>query len=310
MDVLIAHGSAPARRELARALQDWDGGLIEVDDGVAALELLMSEEGPRIALVDWALPRLEGPELCRLLRDFTLGRRHYLILLASAASGGCIDAGLEAGAHDFVLVPVKGDDLRARVEYARQVVELPWGQVSAAGETAAKTEAHELPDVDDRRAILRRLDEEVERARRDDAPLSIALLHFEGMDDLRQRGGKEACTAALSEASRRLRASLRPYDGLGWAGEDEFLVTMPKTDGIDIETVLHRLRSILADRPFAAGGSSCRLTAAIGGATAREDDAPQLLAAARSSLAVARSEGPGRVVPGPRVALEAVLAQV
>ena len=202
MDVLIAHGSDRSRQELTRALQGWEGELTEVGDGVAALELLMGGEGPRIALVDWDLPRLDGRELCRLLRDFSGDRRLYLIMLASPASGGCIDDGLEAGAHDFLFVPVTGEELRARVEYACRVVELPWGQTATPQYSAPEADSRQLPDVDERRAILRRLDEEVERARRDKAPLSVALLHFEGLGRLRRREGSGASAAVLRDASQ------------------------------------------------------------------------------------------------------------
>ena len=106
----------------------------------------------------------------------------------------------------------------------------------------------------------------------------------------------------------RLRSSLRPYDGLGWIAADEFLVTMPKTDGRDIEVVLGRLHNVLESAPFAASGCSCRITAAIGGASGRERSAADLLDEARSSLDAALSEGPGCVVSGPRVGLEAVIA--
>lgn len=310
MEVLIAHGSGPARRELARALQEREDGLVEVADGVSALELLMNGEAPRVALIDWDLPRLDGRELCRLVRDFAAGPRSYLILLASPASGGSIDAGLESGAHDFVALPVAGEELRARVEYAQRVVEMPWGRRPAPEEHAPAAGCAALLDVDERRIILRRLDEEVERARRDTAALSIALLHFEGLDQLRRREGTAASADVLREASRRLRTSLRPYDGLGWIGADEFLVTMPKTDGNDIHTVLDRLHDVLENAPFAARGRGCRVTAAIGGASRREHGASELLALARSSLDAALTDGPGCVVPGPRADLEAVLAQV
>jgi len=309
MDVLIAHGDGQVREALMRALRASDAELIGVADGVAALELLMSEDGPRVALVDWDLPRLDGCELCRLLRDFSSGRQTYLILLASEASDGRIDAGLEAGAHDFVTVPVADEDLRSRVEYACRVVELPWGrQDTMARESAPAVESNGLPDVDERRIMSRRLDEEVERARRDKAPLSIAVLHFEGLGELRRLEGSGASAAVLREASRRLRDSLRPYDGLGWSAADELLVTMPKADDADIEIVLDRLHAVLEGAPFAAAARRPRVTVAIGGATRYEHTAPELLAAARCALEEARREGPGRVVPGSRAGLQAVIA--
>jgi DNA-binding response OmpR family regulator len=93
----------------------------------------MRAEPPRLALIDWDLPDVEGPELCRLLRDFHLGRPPYVILLTPAVEGRDITAGLIAGASDFVFTPVTGSELRARVEYGRTVVELPWGRQASEG---------------------------------------------------------------------------------------------------------------------------------------------------------------------------------
>ena len=71
MDVLIAHGGEASRRglaEVAAVARTCD--VHEAADGPEALEALLADEPPRVALVDWDLPRIEGPELCRLVRDF------------------------------------------------------------------------------------------------------------------------------------------------------------------------------------------------------------------------------------------------
>ncbi len=308
MEVLIAHGDEAVRRELARALAETGDELLEAADGVAALELLLREDGPQLALIDWGLPRLEGPELCRLLRDFTLGRPKYLILVTPAEEDRDVAAGLEAGAHDFVSIPVSEGDLRARVEFARHLVDLPWGQTSLGVESRC-TETLP-PGIYDRETILRRLDEELARARRDDAPLSIALLQIEGLQAGEQRGGREVRDAMLYESVRRLRASLRPYDGLGRMGYDQFLAIMPKANGPDLAVVLSRLCGVLTSEPLTFCESGYRLSATIGGATASEEGRDELLAAARTSLHAARQEGPDRIVAGPKVELQAVLAQI
>ena len=51
--------------------------------GSTTLDLLLQDESPDVALVDWDLPGVEGPEMCRLVRDFHQGRRTYMVVLAS-----------------------------------------------------------------------------------------------------------------------------------------------------------------------------------------------------------------------------------
>ena len=130
MDALIAHGGEASRRGLATALQPLGLRISEAADGADALEAMLAEEVPRIALVDWDLPRIEGPELCRLVRDFHVEDPPYVILLAGAAHSHEVPAGLQAGAHDCVRTPVGATELRARVEMGRRFMELPWGRPS------------------------------------------------------------------------------------------------------------------------------------------------------------------------------------
>jgi DNA-binding response OmpR family regulator len=128
VDVLIAHESERSRAALAAALDSNDFTFIEASDGSSALELLMQDDPPRLALIDWDLPDVEGPELCRILRDFHLGRPPYVILLTPERPGRDIKSGLVAGASDFVCTPASGTELRARVEFGVHVVESPRGR--------------------------------------------------------------------------------------------------------------------------------------------------------------------------------------
>jgi DNA-binding response OmpR family regulator len=131
MDVLIAHGGEASRRSLAKVLLPLGLHLMEATDGAAALDVLLAEDAPNIALIDWDLPRIEGPELCRLVRDFHIQHPPYVILLAGSAHSHEVPAGLHAGAHDCVRTPIAAAELQARVEMARRFMELPWWQAAA-----------------------------------------------------------------------------------------------------------------------------------------------------------------------------------
>jgi sigma-B regulation protein RsbU (phosphoserine phosphatase) len=124
MRVLLADNDRVSCLIFADALNEWGHEVQEVHDGESAWEVLRGEESPRLALLDWLMPGLEGPEVCRRVR--ALGRREppYLILVTSREAPQDIVAGLESGADDYV---VKGNDLRelrARFHVGVRLVEL------------------------------------------------------------------------------------------------------------------------------------------------------------------------------------------
>lgn len=137
MDVLIAHGSAESRRALVKALAGQGLEVVEACDGLTALNTLLESDSPRLAVLDWDLPGIDGPEICRLVRRYRLAGPPYLVLLAAGRDRTEITAGLEAGANDCLRTPVSGTELRARVDAGRRFVELPWEQADRLA-TASK----------------------------------------------------------------------------------------------------------------------------------------------------------------------------
>jgi DNA-binding response OmpR family regulator len=124
MQVLIAHGDARARAAFAQvAARVAAHGLevVECADGQEALELLLATGGPRLAVVDWDLPRLDGLEICRLVSQFDDPAAPYVILLADPTQS--LAEGLDAGAGDCVHTPVDAEELRARIAAGRRLVE-------------------------------------------------------------------------------------------------------------------------------------------------------------------------------------------
>ncbi len=302
MDVLIAHGGEASRRSLAKVLLPLGQHLTEATDGVEALDILLAEEAPGIALIDWDLPRIEGPELCRLVRDFHVQHPPYVILLAGSAHSHEVPAGLIAGAHDCVRTPVAAAELQARVEMARRFMELPWGQ-------AASGCADALTGVLSREDAVQRLDDELARAQREQQQLSIGILDVDGLAGVNEGSGRPAGDAVLREVVRRAKDVLRPYDVVGRLDGDEFLVILSNTGEPDAAGVLDRLRRTMAAEPFAHAGRQLEVTVTLGGVTGAEESAGELIARAQRSLNEAQAAGPDRVVAGPPPVLEAVLAR-
>jgi DNA-binding response OmpR family regulator len=88
---------------------------MEAPDGADALDLLLQDDPPEVALVDWDLPGIEGPEMCRLVRDFHHGHDTHLVILASSSHADTADA-WRAGAAGCISTPASAAALRDCVE--------------------------------------------------------------------------------------------------------------------------------------------------------------------------------------------------
>ena len=123
MKLLIAEDDPFFRRILEQLL----GSEFEVStaaDGNLAWTMLQENDGPRLAILDWVMPGMTGPEICRLVRTTPRLEAAYLILLTDKNSAADITAGLRAGADDYLTKPFDPGELRARVAMARRIVEL------------------------------------------------------------------------------------------------------------------------------------------------------------------------------------------
>ncbi|HOU29006.1 MAG TPA: response regulator [Thermoleophilia bacterium] len=124
MRVLIAHASSKAREALTRVVKKGIAQRVDImtsDQGGETLDLLLQDDPPEVALVDWDLPEIEGPEMCRLVRDFHHGHDTYIVVLAAATHTDTIDA-WRAGAADCITTPATAKVMRAAVEKGLRVM--------------------------------------------------------------------------------------------------------------------------------------------------------------------------------------------
>ena len=124
MRVVIAEDDRVAAEILTRTMRRWDFEPIVTTNGAAAWEQLRSISGPTLAILDWMMPELDGPEVCRLVRRELPFANLYVILVTARETRGDIVAGLDAGADDYVIKPFDTEELRARVAVGLRVLSL------------------------------------------------------------------------------------------------------------------------------------------------------------------------------------------
>jgi phosphoserine phosphatase RsbU/P len=124
MRILIADDDDVSRLALQRLLAKRGHDLVVATNGNEAWQALEAEDPPKMAILDWMMPELDGVEICRRLRAAPNHKAVYLILLTSRDSKKHILEGLESGANDYVTKPFDPDELQARVNVGVQMVQL------------------------------------------------------------------------------------------------------------------------------------------------------------------------------------------
>ncbi len=124
MKILIAEDDPSFRRLLEEKLAVWGYDVVVAEDGKAALQILRSDDPPRLALLDWMMPEMDGVEVCRRVRETEREPRIYILLLTSQQREEDIAAGMEAGVDDYITKPFKHNELQLRLRAGRRIVEL------------------------------------------------------------------------------------------------------------------------------------------------------------------------------------------
>lgn len=124
MKILIAEDDLTSRLMLELVIGKWSFEVISVDDGQKAWEILQQEDAPPIAILDWEMPGIDGPELCRRIKLLARDNPIHVLLLTGRDSTEDIVVGLEAGADDYVTKPFDLNELRARINVAVRLVKI------------------------------------------------------------------------------------------------------------------------------------------------------------------------------------------
>jgi DNA-binding response OmpR family regulator len=137
--VLVADDDRTTTMILAAALQRWNCEVTVAADGAAAWEFLTTRR-PGMAILDWMMPSVDGPTLCRQIREHEDLAGMYVLLLTSRGSRADLVAGLDAGADDYLTKPVDREELRARVHVGMRVATLQTRLQERVGELQAALE--------------------------------------------------------------------------------------------------------------------------------------------------------------------------
>ena len=123
MRILVADDSPIFREVLQRMLTGWGYEVVVAGDGEQAWTCLQAADAPKLAVLDWMMPGLDGLELCRQIRATDVSDVYVVIVTAKTDPIDLLFA-IEAGADDYLSKPLKSTEVRTRLRAACRILEL------------------------------------------------------------------------------------------------------------------------------------------------------------------------------------------
>ena len=123
-----------------------------------------------------------------------------------------------------------------------------------------------LTEIYNRRAIMLGLKSEIERSKRFNHHLSVAIVDIDYFKKYNDQNGHVAGDVVLKKVARILDKSIRATDIIGRIGGEEFLIIFPETKKLEAAKICERMREKLesADFPNEKSLPRGRLTVSVG----------------------------------------------
>jgi two-component system, cell cycle response regulator len=297
MRILIADDDFTSRTVLTGLLKKSGHEAVVTVNGMEAWMAMQRPDAPRLAILDWMMPEMDGLEVVRQIRTMQIDRPPYLIILTSRDEEENIIAGLDAGANDYLAKPFNPGELIARVEAGRRMIEMQDSLIESRDILTLQATHDPLTGMLNRRAIFEHLHKELIRSQRQENGLAIGMCDIDHFKQINDTYGHQTGDDVLCALAQILKESIRDYDCVGRMGGEEFVVVAPMKAGVDCSSLFERLCRRVAESSITTRSGRLSVTVSIGVACAavgRTED--EILAAADSALYRAKAQGRNRVV--------------
>lgn len=223
--ILIVDDEPDILDVLKLTLQEEKYRVIEAKDGVEALEMV-KKKGPHLIILDFKMPRMNGDEVCKTLKNDILLRHLPIIMLTSKREVSDKVKGIDAGADDYIVKPFEPAELLARVKMILR-------------RTTLDLDANPLTRLPGNVSILNELENRIEKKK----PFAAAYLDLDKFKIFNDKYGFERGDEVIRETARLIIRNIRelgnPNDFIGHIGGDDFVfITTPdKCDGICLKII-------------------------------------------------------------------------
>lgn len=292
--ILIYASEAP-RDWIVAELAGTGYRVVKATNGLVALDQA-TRTPPTLILADSDLPGLSGAEVCRILKGLPSMPSVPIVLLEPSYEEAYLRT-RHIEADDVWVGPETPAELHARLDLLRNRLmreDVLRRERDCLWELAYHDHLTGLPN---RRFLDTALTEALMAVRAHGEPLSILLFDVDRFKGINDRWGHAVGDRVLQEMASVLRRTSRRQDVIGRYGGEEFLYILPGRHLDEAVRQAERVRTELANHPFAAPDESLCLTVSVGATEAVADGNPaDLLDRADQLLYEAKRTGRNRIV--------------
>ncbi len=319
MRVLVADDDTTCRLVLQATVEKLGHDCIVAMDGQDAWEKFEAAS-PDVLVTDWMMPGLDGPELCRRVRQRDDGGYTYVVLATSLGQHEHVLEGMESGADDYLTKPISPFDLRTRLIAASRVTDLHKQVARFHGELerlnvelALQARTDPLTGLGNRLRLHEDLQAHHERAVRYGHAYCVALCDLDEFKRFNDTYGHLEGDHALRRVGQMLQLNSRGADGAYRYGGEEFVLVLTETTMTRATRAMERIRVAVEELaiPHAGKLPAGVMTISVGLAAwdAASGAAPdELLALADEALYQSKAKGRNRVTAAGLVAVDTLRA--
>jgi diguanylate cyclase (GGDEF)-like protein len=295
--VLIAEDDPVSCHLLKSFLVKWDYDVTVETNGAVASRILESDDAPRLAVLDWMMPGMEGVQICQRIRERKSRPYIYLLLLTARSEKRDLLRGLELGADDYLTKPFDSEELRARLLVGERILALQDDLILAREELRFRATHDVLTGIANRGAVMDALRNEMSRQVREQRSFGVILVDIDHFKNINDTYGHLCGDEVLQAVTRRMKECVRPYDTVGRYGGEEFLIIASAADATGTMALAERIRGVMESKAVVTQGGQVRVTASLGVAvstSAQGSDPQVLLRLADRALYSAKDKGRNR----------------
>jgi diguanylate cyclase (GGDEF)-like protein len=263
--ILVVDDDAVSRTVVEKHLTKAGFSVATASDGNEALQQFDQQFFP-IVLTDWMMPGIDGPHLCRLIREKKTDGYVFIILITARDSKTDIVSGLESGADDYLTKPIHPAELVARINTGIRILKLEQSLKMANEEIRLLSITDPLTGCFNRGYLNERFPQELRRALRYSHPLSVVLTDIDFFKRVNDTHGHQAGDRVLKVFAKCINQQIRKkIDWVVRYGGEEFMIILPETSRSGAYSMAERLRQVVSQKKITIGEADISITASFGG---------------------------------------------
>lgn len=294
-NILVIEDQSYDSDKIIQTLDQDNDNVTVVENGPDAMEAILNQEYDMIIL-SLDLQTEDGLRLCSHLRSAERTRSIPVLMVAVEEDMSRIAHGLEIGAHDYILRPIDGNELLARVrtQVRRKRFQERLRASYEISLSMALTDA--LTGLYNRRYFDVHLQKLIQKNKTSRKPLGVLMMDIDHFKNVNDTHGHAVGDEILKEFAERIQDRLRGFDMVARLGGEEFVVLLPDVTEHMAYAVSERLRLAIGDTPFKCNvpDGELTVTTSVGGTivmAGTEADADEVMKQCDDALYKAKDEG-------------------